>query len=158
MIGLGVGIDYALFIVTRYQEHLARGESVASSVGAALDSAGRAVLFAGVTVVVSLLGMLLMGITFVTGLAIAASVTVMVTMVASVTLLPALIGLAGRRIQVTRRGGLLASGFVAIALLGVSLDVPILLLGVVLALRSAVLPRLCAPFHKTLTLSSDQPT
>ena len=157
MIGLGVGIDYALFIVTRYQEHLEGGESVASSVGAALDSAGRAVLFAGVTVVVSLLGMLLMGITFVTGLAIAASVTVMVTMVASVTLLPALIGLAGHRIQVTRRGGLLASAFVAIALLGVALDVPALRLGVVLAVAAAILARFWSPLKRTVKISSDKP-
>ena len=156
MIGLGVGIDYALFIVTRYQEHLERGESVASSVGAALDSAGRAVLFAGVTVVVSLLGMLLMGITFVTGLAIAASVTVMVTMVASVTLLPALIGLAGHRIQVTRRGGLLASALIAIALLGVALDIPVLRLGVVLALVSAILARFWGPLKRTVKISSDK--
>ena len=157
MIGLGVGIDYALFIVTRYQEHLSRGESVASSVGAALDSAGRAVLFAGVTVVVSLLGMLLMGITFVTGLAIAASVTVMVTMLASVTLLPALIGVAGHRIQVTRRGGLLASAFVAIALLGVALDIPVLRLGVVLALVAAILARFWGPLKRTVNISSDKP-
>jgi RND superfamily putative drug exporter len=157
MIGLGVGIDYALFIVTRYQEHLERGESVPASVGASLDSAGRAVLFAGVTVVVSLLGMLLMGISFVTGLAIAASVTVLITMIASITLLPALIGLAGERIQVTRRGGLLASAFVAIALFGVALDIPILRLGLVLAVVAGVLARFWGPLKKTIKISSDKP-
>ncbi|MEN8238057.1 MAG: MMPL family transporter [Actinomycetota bacterium] len=157
MIGLGVGIDYALFIVTRYKQHLGRGESVSESVGASLDSAGRAVLFAGVTVVVSLLGMLLMGVTFVTGLAIAASTTVMVTMVASVTLLPALIGLAGHRIQVTRRGGLLASGLVAIALFGVALDIPALRLGIVLAVIAVILGRFWGPLKKTVTISADKP-
>ena len=89
MIGLGVGIDYALFIVTRYKEYLDRGDSIVDATASALNTAGRAVLFAGVTVVVSLLGMLLMGITFVTGLAVAASTTVLVTMIASVTLVPA---------------------------------------------------------------------
>ncbi|MCL1592785.1 MAG: MMPL family transporter [Actinomycetia bacterium] len=157
MIGLGVGIDYALFIVTRYQEHLRKGESVSESVGAALDSAGRAVLFAGVTVVVSLLGMLLMGITFVTGLAIAASTTVMVTMLASVTLLPALIGVAGHRIEVTRRGGMLASAFVALALLGVALDIPILRFGVILAVVAGVAARFWGPLKKTVNISSDKP-
>ena len=156
MIGLGVGIDYALFIVTRYQEHLRKGESVSDSVGAALDSAGRAVLFAGVTVVVSLLGMLLMGITFVTGLAIAASTTVMVTMLASVTLLPALIGVAGHRIEVTRRGGLLASALVATALLGVALDIPILRFGAILAVVAAVAARFWGPLKKTVNISSDK--
>src|SRR5690606_21532631 len=79
MIGLGVGIDYALFIVTRYQQHLNAGEPIPKSVAASLDTAGRAVLFAGVTVVVSLLGLLLMGVTFVTGLAFAAATTVLLT-------------------------------------------------------------------------------
>ena len=157
MIGLGVGIDYALFIVTRYQEHLAQGGSVSDSVGASLDSAGRAVLFAGVTVVVSLLGMLLMGVTFVMGLAIAASTTVMVTMVASVTLLPALIGLAGHRIQVTRRGGLLASALVAVALFGVALDIPALRIGVVLAVVSGILARFWGPLKATVVLSQEKP-
>jgi len=157
MIGLGVGIDYALFIVTRYQEHLERGESVVDSIAAALNSAGRAVLFAGVTVVVSLLGMLLMGITFVTGLAIAASTTVLLTMASAVTLLPALIGLAGRRIQVTRRAGLLASVFVAISLVGVALDISALRVAIVLAVVVLVAGRFWGPLRKPVTISSDKP-
>jgi RND superfamily putative drug exporter len=157
MIGLGVGIDYALFIVTRYQEHLNAGESVSESVGASLDTAGRAVLFAGVTVVVSLLGMLLMGITFVTGLAFAAATTVMVTMVASVTLLPALIGLAGTRIQITRRSGLVASLLVAIALVGVALDIPQLRFALILAVVVVIVGRFKGPLNKTVTLTSDKP-
>ena len=158
MIGLGVGIDYALFIVTRYQEHLAGGESVAESVAASLDTAGRAVLFAGVTVVVSLLGMLLMGITFVTGLAFAAATTVMLTMIASVTLLPALIGLAGKRIQITRRSGLIGSLLAAIALGGVALDIPALRFAAVLAVIVVIAGRFKGPLNKTIKLTSEKVT
>ena len=157
MIGLGVGIDYALFIVTRYKEYLDRGDAVAEAAGAALNSAGRAVLFAGVTVVVSLLGMLLMGITFVTGLAIAASTTVLVTMVASVTLLPPLIGLVGGRIQVTRRGGLLASALLALGLMGIALDIPLLLAAVPLAIVAVLASRFWEPLKNPVALSSDKP-
>ncbi|MEN8040094.1 MAG: MMPL family transporter [Actinomycetota bacterium] len=157
MIGLGVGIDYALFIVTRYQEHLKTGESVGDSVAASLDTAGRAVLFAGVTVVVSLLGMLLMGVTFVTGLAFAAATTVMLTMVASVTLLPALIGLAGERIQITRWSGLIGSLLVAVALAGVALDTPALLIGAPLAAIVVIAGRFKGPLSRVVNLGSDKP-
>ncbi|MEN8113903.1 MAG: MMPL family transporter, partial [Actinomycetota bacterium] len=157
MIGLGVGIDYALFIVTRYNEYLDRGDSVVDAAGSALNSAGRAVLFAGVTVVVSLLGMVLMGITFVTGLAVAASTTVLVTMVASVTLLPALIGLAGHHIQVTRWGGLLASAFVALGLIGVALDIAVLRAAFVFAVLAIIAGRFWGPLKKQVTLSSTKP-
>ena len=157
MIGLGVGIDYALFIVTRFKEYLDRGDSVGDATAAALNTAGRAVLFAGVTVVVSLLGMLLMGITFVTGLAIAASTTVLVTMIASVTLVPALIGLAGHRIQVTHRSGLLASGLVALAMVGIALDIPVLRVGIVLAIIVVIAGRFWAPLKKQVSISSDKP-
>ena len=156
MIGLGVGIDYALFIVTRYKEYLDRGQSVSDATGSALNSAGRAVLFAGVTVVVSLLGMLVMGITFVTGLAVAASTTVLVTMVASVTLLPPLVGLVGRRIQVTRRGGLLASALVAVALVGVALDLAALKATLVLAAIAMIAARFWGPLKKQVIISSDK--
>ena len=98
-----------------------------------------------------------MGITFVTGLAIAASTTVLVTMVASVTLLPVLIGLVGDRIQVTRRGGLLASALVALGLMGVALDIPLLLAAVPLAIIAVVASRFWAPLRKPVTLSSDKP-
>ncbi len=157
MIGLGVGIDYALFIVTRFKEYLDRGDSVGDATAAALNTAGRAVLFAGVTVVVSLLGMLLMGITFVTGLAIAASTTVLVTMIASVTLVPALIGLAGLRIQVTHRSGLLASALVALAMVGIALDIPVLRVGIVLAIIVVIAGRFWAPLKKQVSISSDKP-
>jgi RND superfamily putative drug exporter len=126
MIGLGVGIDYALLIVTRYREQLHTGHTVRESVAIALDTAGRSVLFAGTTVVISLLGMLLMGVSFVQGLAVGAASVVAVSVVASLTLLPALIGFAGERVELTRRRGLIAAGLVAVALVGVGLKIPVL--------------------------------
>jgi len=92
MIGLGVGIDYALLIITRHREQLHAGHTVRESVAIAMDTAGRSVVFAGATVVISLLGMLFMGIGFVQGLAV---ITVALTVGASITLLPALLGFAG---------------------------------------------------------------
>ena len=99
MIGLGVGIDYALFIVTRYREALAAGRTPEEAVVTATATAGRAVLFAGGTVVVGLLGLLLLGLDFMQGVAVGSAVTVAMTMAAAVTLLPALLGFAGRRID-----------------------------------------------------------
>ena len=116
MIGLGVGIDYALFIVTRYRNSLAAGHSPIDAVGIAIDTAGRSVVFAGLTVVVSLLGMLLIGLAFVSGLGIGAAVTVAITMLASITLLPALLGLVGHRVEVSRVRGVVAAAFVSIGL------------------------------------------
>jgi RND superfamily putative drug exporter len=105
MIGLGVGIDYALFIVTRYREGLHAGLEPEDATASAIDTSGRAVLFAGATVIISLLGLYLMGLPFVRGLATGAALGVLVMMAAAVTLLPALIGFAGRRIEVTRYRG-----------------------------------------------------
>ncbi len=116
MIGLGVGIDYALFIVTRYRDELKTGVSNFEAVGTAIDTAGRAVLFAGITVVTSLLGMTLLGVNFMTGVGVGSSVTVMVTMLASVTLLPAFLGVAGKRVEVTRVGHVVAAGLLALGL------------------------------------------
>jgi RND superfamily putative drug exporter len=124
MIGLGVGIDYALFIVTRYRELTREGVEPIDAIATALHTAGRAVVFAGVTVVLSLLGMLLVGLRFVSGFGLAAAVTVTLTVLASITLLPALIGLTHRRIEVTRWRGLVAAGFVALSLLGLGLKLP----------------------------------
>ncbi len=124
MIGLGVGIDYALFIVTRYREGLHEGLTPEAAAGVALDTAGRAVLFAGTTVVISLLGMVLMGLAFITGLGVGASVTVLVTMIASVTLLPGFLGFVTDRIEVTRRGHLVAAGLLALGLAGAGLSIP----------------------------------
>ena len=134
MIGLGVGIDYALFIITRFRDGLAEGETVERSFFTAMDTAGRAVIFAGLTVVISLLGMVVMGLGFITGLAAGAALTVGATMIASVTLLPALIGFVQERIEITRWRGLIAAALVAVALLGLGLGLRPLLLGVPLAL------------------------
>src|SRR5271170_5091076 len=102
MIGLGVGIDYALFILTRFREaHATPGPTfgnVRESVLQAMDTAGRAVLFAGCTVVIALLGMTLLGVEFLYGLAIAAWAAVLIVMFASLTLLPALLTFAGARV------------------------------------------------------------
>jgi len=99
MIGLGVGIDYALFIVTRFREAFrANGGRVEEATLTAMDTAGRAVAFAGVTVVISLLGMMLLGVAFLYGVAIAASLAVLFVLVASLTLTPALLGFLGRRV------------------------------------------------------------
>jgi RND superfamily putative drug exporter len=99
MIGIGVGIDYALFIVTRYRQQLHHGLDPEQATMVAITTSGKAVLFAGTTVVISLLGILLMGFAFVEGLAIGGAATVAVTMIASVTLLPALLGFVGRNVD-----------------------------------------------------------
>jgi RND superfamily putative drug exporter len=121
MIGLGVGIDYALFIVTRFRENLHAGHDIERSTVIAMDTAGRAVLFAGTTVVISLLGMLLMNVSFISGLAIGTAAVVAMTLIASLTLLPALLGFAGARVETTRWRGLIAAGLVAVALVGIGL-------------------------------------
>jgi RND superfamily putative drug exporter len=99
MIGLGVGIDYALFIVTRYRSGLAEGQDPREATTTAIGTAGRAVLFAGCTVVISMLGMLLMSQPFTAGVAFSAVLAVLVIMAAAVTLLPAVLGFAGRNIE-----------------------------------------------------------
>jgi putative drug exporter of the RND superfamily len=102
MIGLGVGIDYSLFIVTRFREaYSTPGPTfgdVRESVVQAMDTAGRAVLFAGCTVVIALLGMMLLGVDFLYGVAISASIGVLLVMLGSLTLLPALLTFAGGRL------------------------------------------------------------
>ena len=106
MIGLGVGIDYALFILTRFRNGLDEGLEPRAAAIAAVDTAGRAVLFAGVTVIISLMGMLLLGISFLYGVAMAAAIAVLFTMIAALTLLPALLTIAGRRVDRLRIPGL----------------------------------------------------
>jgi putative drug exporter of the RND superfamily len=119
MIGLGVGIDYALFIVTRFRENyrataqatngaekamdeegraVVRRANVQASIVAAMDTAGRAVVFAGSTVIIALLGMFALGISFLNGMAVAASIAVLMTMIAALTALPALLSRLGHRI------------------------------------------------------------
>ena len=102
LIGLGVGIDYALFIVTRYKDSLKDGDGPETATVKAITTAGHAVLFAGTTVVIALLGLVAMGQRLMTGVAIGASVTVLVTMIAAVTLLPAFLGFTGHKINSLR--------------------------------------------------------
>jgi RND superfamily putative drug exporter len=107
MIGLGVGIDYALFMVTRYRTELAAGREVNAAIAAAVRTSGRAIVFAGGTVLVSLLGLLLIGMDFLKGFAVASSLTVAITVAAAITLVPALLAIFGRRINrlsIHRRG------------------------------------------------------
>ncbi len=109
LIGLGVGIDYALFIVTRARQNLRQGMSVEDAIVTAVNTSGRAVLFAGATVCVALLGMLVLGFSFLDGLGVAASVTVLITMFASLTLLPSLLAFQKHRVLSRRERRRLAS-------------------------------------------------
>ncbi|NYF56202.1 MMPL family transporter [Micromonospora purpureochromogenes] len=99
MLGLGAGVDYALFVVTRYRAHLADGLPPVAAAGRAVATAGHAVLFAGATVVVAILGLLFTGIPFVGAMGVAAALTVTAMMLAALTLLPALLGLLGPRVN-----------------------------------------------------------
>ena len=98
LIGLGVGVDYALFIVTRYRTGLIGGLNPEEAAVKALNTAGRAVLFAGSTVCVALLGLLTVGISFLDGVGIAAAIVVAVTVIAAETLMPALLGIYKMRV------------------------------------------------------------
>ncbi|MFE9658874.1 MMPL family transporter [Streptomyces sp. NPDC005955] len=103
LVGLGVGIDYALFIVTRHRRALLQGEDPVTSVGVALNTAGRAVVFAGATVCIALAGMLVMNLRFLDGVVIATTLTVVLSVLAAVTLLPALLGFLGPRVLSRRQ-------------------------------------------------------
>src|SRR6266508_1146500 len=106
LIGIGVGIDYSLLILTRFRTALAGGAEPRAAVVEAVTTAGRSVLVAGGTVVVSLLGLFFVGVSFLRGVALAASLAVLVVMAAAVTLLPALLSFAGRRVDRLRIPGL----------------------------------------------------
>jgi RND superfamily putative drug exporter len=106
MIGLGVGIDYALFIVTRFRNNLDEGMEPRQAAINAVDTAGRAVLFAGTTVIIALLGMFLLNISFLYGVAMAAALSVLFTMIAALTLLPALLTWVGHRVNKWKIPGL----------------------------------------------------
>jgi RND superfamily putative drug exporter len=99
MVCIGVGIDYALLIVTRFRSSLADGQEPRAATLTAIATAGRSVLFAGLTVVLSMLGILVMGQPSLTGFAFTVAIAVLVTMAASLTLLPAVLGFAGRNIE-----------------------------------------------------------
>ena len=107
LVGLGVGIDYALLLFSRYRGELLRGADRQQAARTALDTAGRTVLFAGCTVIIALLGLIALGLGSLQGVAIAVAVTVLVTMLGALTLLPALLAIMGRRIEraVLRRAG-----------------------------------------------------
>lgn len=116
MIGLAVGIDYALFILSRYRNELAAdgrfedGTARAEAMGRAVGTAGSAVFFAGLTVIVALMGLSVVNIPFLTEMAAAAAVTVLIAVVIAVTLLPALAGFAGKRVFTRRQRARIASG------------------------------------------------
>jgi putative drug exporter of the RND superfamily len=99
MMGLGVGIDYALFLSTRFRRYVADGADPVEAAGTTLAGSGRAVLVAAVTVVVALLGLYASGVSFIGRLGLAAGIAVAVAAIAALTLTPALLGLAGRRID-----------------------------------------------------------
>ncbi len=99
MIGLGVGIDYALFLTTRHRQQLIEGVDPVTAAGNAIATSGRSVLVAATTVVIALMGLFAVGVTFIGKLGLAASIAVVVAAAAAVTLVPALLGLAGRRID-----------------------------------------------------------
>lgn len=98
MIGLAVGIDYALFVLSRHRRQLAKGMAPEESAATAVGTAGSAVVFAGVTVMIALMGLAIVGIPFLTVMGIAAACAVFVAMTASITLVPAMLGLAGARL------------------------------------------------------------
>ena len=108
LIGLGVGIDYALFIVTRARQNLKRGHDVEESIVTAINTSGRAVMFAGTTVCIALLGMLVLRLSFLNGVAVSATVTVAITIAASVTLLPSLLAFQKHRVLSRRERRALA--------------------------------------------------
>jgi RND superfamily putative drug exporter len=113
MIGLGVGIDYALFIVTRFRENYLIDHDVHAAIVAAMDTAGRAVLFAGTTVIIALLGQFALGVEFLYGLAVASALAVLMTMLAALTVLPAMLSRFGERLgrpRVSRRRARQAPG------------------------------------------------
>src|SRR5829696_5835431 len=110
MMGIGVGVDYVLLMITRYREFTSRGLSSRAATMATADTAGRAVLVAGSTVVVSLLGLFAMGLSAMRGAALVTILAVLIVMAASVTLLPALLGILGHRIDRLRIPGLRRRG------------------------------------------------
>ena len=113
MIGIGVGIDYALLILNRFRLERGGGRDVREATLVALDTSGRAVLFAGIVVVIAMLGMMLLGISFLYGPAIAAARSVLATMLAALTLIPALLSKIGGRVKPASQGADTESGFAA---------------------------------------------
>ncbi|WP_170829764.1 MMPL family transporter [Terribacillus halophilus] len=101
MLGIAVGIDYALFIMTRYRQQLAEGHAVKESVAIAVGTSGSAVVFAGLTVIIGLLGLAVTGIPFLTVMGVAASISILLAVIVSITVLPAILGMLGTKISPT---------------------------------------------------------
>jgi RND superfamily putative drug exporter len=99
LVGLGVGIDYALLVFSRFRAELIAGAEPEAATRRAMDTAGRTVLFAGCTVIIALLGLVTLGLGSLQGVAVAIALTVLATMLASLTLLPALLGMLGHRVE-----------------------------------------------------------
>ncbi|PFJ96069.1 hypothetical protein COJ11_04890 [Bacillus cereus] len=103
MLGLAVGIDYALFIINRFRQQLAQGDSVPESVAIATGTAGSAVIFAGLTVIIGLLGLSVTKIPFLTAMGVSAAFTVLAAVLVSVIILPAILGLVGHKIAPSKQ-------------------------------------------------------
>ncbi|MSZ08363.1 MAG: MMPL family transporter, partial [Actinobacteria bacterium] len=101
MLGLAVGIDYSLFILSRHRDQLARGQGALESAATAVGTAGNAVVFAGLTVIIALLGLFVVGIPFLSVMGASAAMAVAIAIVAAITLLPALMGLMGEKLRPT---------------------------------------------------------
>ena len=158
MVGLGVGIDYALFIVTRYREGVHAGLAPFDATVEAMGTAGRAVVFAGTTVVISMLGLLLVGLGWLSGMGVGVSATVLVTMLASITLLPALLGISHGRLEITRWRGLIAAGFAATAILGLGIGSgPLAGAGAVLAVLTLVASRVVTRLRRPVVHRRPRP-
>jgi RND superfamily putative drug exporter len=110
LIGLGVGIDYSLFIITRHRSAVRAGRPIDESVVNAVNTAGRAVFFAGLTVVIALLGQFVLGLSFLDGVAVTAALTVALTMVSALTLLPAMLGFLGLKVLSRKERRVLLAG------------------------------------------------
>ena len=116
---IGVGVDYALFIVTRHRRNLRRGMSLHESIVTAINTSGRAVLFAGSTVCIAILGLIALGVSFFNGMAVATALAVGFTMAASLTLLPALLSLFGLKVLPRKqRAAVRAGNFIGTRPLG----------------------------------------
>jgi RND superfamily putative drug exporter len=107
---IGVGVDYALFIVTRHRRNLRRGMPVNESIVSAINTSGRAVLFAGSTVCIAILGLIALGVSFFNGMAVATALAVGFTMIASLTLLPALLSVFGLKVLPRRHRAAVRAG------------------------------------------------
>ncbi len=150
MVGLGVGIDYALFIINRYRDLLHEGKEPVDAITRAMATSGRAVLFAGITVVLSLLGLIAIGLPFVTGIGVSMSTTVLITLFSSLTLLPALLGFGAGRLETTRVGGILGAGLIAVGMLGVGLGITVLAVAIPLAVAVLIAGLFVAPLQRAL--------